>query len=196
MRRNALLSVLLLLVGASAFAETLPTYSYAAMKLGVYLPQAKDVEEFKNTAFGELSLGHSFHKNFAVELGVGYTKTHANVTVDDDLGGVPASGTEKYDLTVVPITLGVRGSLPTGNIEPFATAGIGLYYAKAEVSGTSFSENDTAFGYYLGLGANYHFTRDAFLGVEGKYFWAKPEFDQQEVKIDGITLTANIGYRF
>jgi hypothetical protein len=34
------------------------------------------------------------------------------------------------------------------------------------------------------------------LGVEGKYFWAYPEFDSVKVHIDGIQATANIGYRF
>jgi opacity protein-like surface antigen len=181
MRKIALLSILVMLVGVSAFAET--PANYATLKLGAYLPQANDVKDFDTSFAGEVAFGRYFHPNFAAELGVGYTKTSGS----GDAEGV--------DLTIVPITLGLKGALPLGNIEPYAMAGVGAYYAKAE--GEGFSENDTTFGFFLGLGANFNLTTNIFLGVEGKYFWAKPSFgDGGEAKIDGINLTANLGYRF
>ena len=46
------------------------------------------------------------------------------------------------------------------------------------------------------MGGNFDLSGKVFLGLEGKYFWANPEFDSVNVHIDGIQATANIGYRF
>jgi len=197
MRKIVLLSALVLLVGASAFAEGLP--NYAALKLGMYIPQATDVEDFDNAFYGELAFGHYFNKNFAIELGAGYTKSSASLTISDTVTTL----TVDADLTIIPVTLGVKGLLPMGNFEPYAMAGIGAYFAEVEGSASltgvgsgSTSESDTAFGYYLGLGANFNITKEILLGIEWKYTWAKPNFFDEDVKIDGSLVTANIGYRF
>lgn len=176
------------------------TPNYIALKLGGYLPQASDVEEFDNAFYGELGIGHYFDKNFAVEFGVGYTKPGASVS--EFISGV-GSASASLDVTIIPVTLGLRGSIPTGVFEPFATAGVGIYFTEAEASvnipgfiSGSASENDTSFGFYLGLGANLNVSQKVYIGVEGKYFWAKPSFEGVDLKIDGINLTANIGFRF
>lgn len=197
MRKVALFSVLLMLFGVSAFADISP--NYVALKLGGYLPQSDDLEDFDDSIYGELAFGHYFNRNIAAEFGVGYTTTNASLTETDPILGTASLD---VDVTIIPITLGVKGFIPLGNFEPFATAGVGLYYSKAEVSasiagfGASASENDTAFGFYLGAGANFNVAPNILLGLEGKYFWAKPSFEGEDVEIDGITLTANLGFRF
>jgi opacity protein-like surface antigen len=132
-------------------------------------------------------------------MGVGYTKSTADVSASSG----STTGSVSVDLTIIPITLGVKGSVPMGGFTPYATAGIGLYYTKADVSASvsgvgsaSASENDTPVGFYLGLGGDFNIAPNIFLGLEGKYFWAKPSFEGESVNIDGINLTANIGYRF
>jgi len=170
--------------------------NYVTLKLGGYLPQSDDMDIFDDAFYGELGFGHYFDKNFAVEFGVGYTKPGASASA--------GSASASIDLTVIPITLGLRGSIPTGTFEPFATAGIGAYYVKADASANnipgfgsgSASLNDTVLGFYLGLGANFNLSPSAYLGIEGKYFWAKPSAEGIEANIDGINMTANIGYRF
>jgi opacity protein-like surface antigen len=66
------------------------------------------------------------------------------------------------------------------------------------VENGGFDENDTVLGFQLGIGANFDITPVMFLGAEGKYFWAKPDFGTPagEADIDGFQLTANLGYRF
>lgn len=195
MKRKApvfMVFLLLTVLAVPAFAASPP--NYVAIKLGAYLPQASDVENFDDSFYGELAFGHYFNPNIAAEFGVGYTKPGASVT--------EGTSSVDVDLTIVPITLGVKALYPLGNFEPFVEAGIGLYYAKVEASATipgatfSGSENDTALGFYLGAGANFNITPNIFIGLEGKYFWAKPSFSDVDVKIDGINLTANLGYRF
>lgn len=175
------------------------THNTAALKLGGYLPQASDVEEFDNSFYGELEFGHHFNNYIAIELGVGYTKPRASVSFFD---GFTTTSVD-VELNIVPITLGLRGSMPMGAFEPFAIAGIGAYYTRFEASvsatgigSASGSENDTAIGYFLGLGANFNVSPNAYIGLEGKYFWAEPSFEGEDLKIDGINLTANIGCRF
>jgi opacity protein-like surface antigen len=196
MKRIALLSVLLVVIAVPSFAAP---PNYVALKLGGYLPQSDDMEEFDNSFYGELGFGHYFNQNWAVEMGVGYTKSTADISASSGSTAVSAS----MDITIIPITLGVKGSVPMGGFTPYATAGIGLYYTKADVSASvsgfgsgSASENDTPFGFYLGLGADFNIAPNVFLGLEGKYFWAEPTFFDESGNIDGINLTANIGYRF
>jgi outer membrane protein W len=201
MRKIVLLSALVLLVGASAFAEGPPIY--AALKLGGFFPQNVDVNgagdlDMDSAFYGELALGHYFNPNFAIELGVGYTKPNKSVSFTDNTGTYSAD----VDLTIIPVTLGVIGRLPMGNFEPYAMAGIGAYFTELETAvsvpglGISGSESETAFGWYLGLGGNFNITKEFYLGVEGKYSWLYPSFSGLDVDVDGISVTANIGYRF
>ena len=206
MRKIVLLSALVLLVGVSAFAEGPP--NYAALKLGMFFPQNVDVNgagdlDMDSAFYGELALGHFVDKNWGIELGVGYTKPNKSVSVTSTAGSASAD----IDLTIIPVTLGVVGRLPMQGFEPYAMAGIGAYFTELEVSGSasipgigsasgSASESETAFGWYLGLGCNFNITKEFYLGVEGKYSWLYPSFSGLDVDVDGISVTANIGYRF
>ena len=88
--------------------------------------------------------------------------------------------------------------------EPYALAGVGVYFtnleASASVSGfgsASASENATVVGGYLGLGSNFNVSPNTFIGLEGTHYFAKPSLaDFGDVNLDGIIVTANIGYRF
>jgi len=197
MKRIALLSVLLIVIAVPAFAAP---PNYVALKLGGYLPQSDDMAEIDNSFYGELDFGHYFNQNIALEMGVGYTKSNASASATS--GGTTVSA--DMDITIVPITLGLKVLAPMGTFEPYAMAGVGVYYTKMEASASvsgfgsgSASENDTVFGGYLGLGSNFNVASNTFLGLEGKYFFAKPSFgDFGDGNIDGIIVTANIGYRF
>jgi opacity protein-like surface antigen len=179
MKRAALLfvAVLLCLAPAAALAQVPP--NAVTLKAGAYFPQANDVDDFDTGFNMELSYSRYFHPNFALELGVGYFKSE-----------------DGAELTSYPFTLNLKGIYPFMGAELYGLAGVGAYYVKAE-SGP-FDENDTVLGFQLGIGANFDLTPVIFVGAEGKYFWAKPDFGgpEGEVKIDGILATINLGYRF
>jgi len=95
----------------------------------------------------------------------------------------------------------VPGALPpvTGWVAARGEFGIGVYITKAEVSGTfgNFSGSTKgAFGLHAGGGVNFNITPTVFLGAEGRYLWAKPSFGGQDIKLDGFTVTADLGFRF
>ena len=187
MKRISLFSVLLMIIAVPVFAAP---PNYVALKLGAYLPQHDDMEMFNDDISGEIAVGQYYNPNVAFELGFGYFRTKA------DEGGV------KGEITSFPVLLSIKGAVPIGDAELYALVGGGLYMTKLELSssGDLVDDTNTAFGVHLGAGGNINISKNVFLGVEAKYILVTPSFEisgyHQDVHIDGIQATANIGYRF
>ena len=181
--------------------------NYVTLKGGIYSPQSDDLEDFDTGFNGEISYGRYFHRNFALELGVGYFETEATFSGFDPILGIVE---EEDQITAIPLTLTAKGTYPTKYVEPYALAGIGLYLVSAEsdlsigIFEFSFDDDDTVFGFHLGLGANFNITERLFVGVEGKYLWAEAEFKDSilgipvelDADLEGFTVTGNVGFRF
>lgn len=207
MKRTLVLCALLCLVSVPALA--VQPANYATLKLGGYFPQSNDLEDFSNGFNGEIALGHRFSPMFAGEFGIGYFKTDADFAGFDPFIG---TFTETDELTVIPVTLTAKAVFPVGpNAELFGGAGIGVYFAKAEadlsssvLGSATFSDDDNAFGFHLVAGGNVNINPNVFVGGEVKYLWADASFSGTtfgvpitvDSKLDGITLTATIGFRF
>jgi len=166
----------------------------ATLKLGGYFPQHSDLDGFDSGFNGEISLGHLVAPGFGFELGVGYFETKG----ESNEPGINASG----EFKVIPLTISLKGQTFFEQFEPYVEAGIGVYFVEAEISGigpfgpVSESDNDAPVGFHLGLGANYNVTRQVFVGLEGKYLWLKSDVFNTDARLDGITLTGNVGFRF
>ena len=174
--------------------------NYVAHKAGIYSPSASfDLDNFNGgttthfdskTGFaGEIAVGHYFLPILAVELGAGYFESK----------GSPAAEPGETKLRVVPIIATGKAFLPLGPIEPYGEFGIGAYVTALDVNGNlgSFSgSTKVTYGLHAGAGVNFNITQIVFLGVEGRYLWAKPSFGGQDVKLDGFTVTGNLGFRF
>lgn len=194
----SLLCVVLALfsMGGSVFAAE--TSNYFAMKAGAYFPNSNDLSGF-NTGFnGEVAFGHYFNPNIAAELGLGYFATSGSGS--GYFNGVPSSATG--DVYAIPLTLALKAIYPIDKWEIYAIGGAGAYFCNAKVSYSAGSPSNsaTAFGGFLGAGFDYNIDRNWFLGVEGRYLWAKPEFTFFDVKdsvaLDGWTVTGVLGVRF
>jgi opacity protein-like surface antigen len=175
------LAVLTLCALSIAFQapEALAGDSYLLLKAGVYDPQSSDVKDDLDTGFaGEIAFGHYFLPFLGAELGAGYIEASK-------------SGNK---LTVYPVTLAAKLRLPLPVVKPYAIAGGGAYFSKAE-TGSSGSQSDTAFGYFAGAGVDF---KVAFLliNIEAKYIWANPTFFGTETNIDGIAGTVGVGIEF
>ena len=184
----------LLLFAAPASAKPLAS-NYAQLKIGGYFPQTSDLDNFDAGGNIEVGIGHRVAPGFAIEGNFGYFETKGTF----NLPGV-GSGDETFK--VMPLTLSLKGQAFFDRFEPYAEAGIGVYFIKDDISGTvlgipvSDSENDTQLGLHVGLGGNYNITPQVFLGVEGRYLWLRTDTFGVDVKLDGFFLTANLGYRF
>ena len=174
--------------------------SYAVLKAGVYVPQHDDLDDFDNGFNGEAAFGAYISENLALEIGIDRFKTDSTVS----------AGTTKTKVeieTMSVLLLSLKGFYPIGNFEPYLFGGAGYYSVQADLDikdpGFSGSGSDTvnALGWHLGLGANYNITPRIFVGAEAKYLWAEPELEMgtnkvNQVNIDGLITTANVGYRF
>jgi outer membrane protein W len=194
---NCVALVMFLFAGTVAEAQT---SNYAVVKAGVYSPNSSDLGGF-NTGFnGEVAFGHYFNKNFAMELGLGYFESSGSGS--SIFNAMSGSGTG--DIYAVPLTLAVKAIYPMDRWEIYAIGGMGAYFCngKFSISTGSFNSDQsaTAFGGFLGGGADYTLYDNWFFGIEGKYLWATPEFNffgqKVDVKFDGWTVTGNIGFRF
>lgn len=187
MKRIALLSILLMIITVPVFAAS---PNYVALKLGAYLPQHDNMDGFDDDLYGEIAVGQYYNKNVAFELGFGYFNALAK-----------EQGVRK-EITTFPLLLSIKGLVPVGGAELYAFGGCGFYMSKLEISdfGLIDDDTDTAFGVHLGAGGNINISENIFLGVEAKYFLATNTFEfsglKQDVHIDGILATANIGFRF
>jgi opacity protein-like surface antigen len=187
------LAVALIGIAPSVSLAEYPS-NYVVLKGGIYSPSKdfhpNNINVDSKTGFdGEIAIGHYFLPVFATELGAGYFESK----------GSPAAQPGDAKLKVVPVTLTAKGLVPIGPIEPYGEFGIGAYITKFDVSGNlgNFSSSSkTAFGLHAGAGVNFNITQNVFLGVEGRYLWAKPSIGGQDIKLDGFTVTADLGFRF
>ena len=189
-------------VGYSGATDSDPK-NYLLLKLGAYSPQHDDLDHFNEGFNGEIYYGRYFHKHFASELGVGYFKSNGSkqlspITLKED------------ELKVFDILYTIKAVLPIGRLELFAGPGIGWYYAKANsvISTDGIpvgfgSDARGGFGFHVLAGANFNITPNWFMGIEGKYFWAKTDTTIETIPagffgshLDGLVGTASMGWRF
>lgn len=187
-------------IASAASAQSTPP-DYFALKAGVYSPsESHDLDTFNagvtsrldsKTGFsGEIVAGHYFSPMLALELGAGYfeSKGHPEAAQAGDL-----------KLRVVPVIATGKVLFPVGIFEPYGLFGIGAYFTDLKVSGNtgSFSgSSEVTYGLHTGAGCNFNLNQNTFLGLEGKYLWAKDSFRGQHIKLDGFITTAGIGFRF
>lgn len=175
--------------------------NYVVIKAGLYSPSDEyDLDNFNGngsiteldskTGFdGEIAVGHYFLPFFAMELGAGYFESK----------GSPAAEPGKTKLKVVPVIVSAKALLPIGAIEPYAEFGIGAYFTELKVSaniGDFDGSSKVTYGLHGGVGVNFNVTDVIFVGVEGRYLWAKPSYGGQGINLDGFTTTACLGLRF
>lgn len=194
-----LLAVALIGISSAASAEEEKPANYVLLKAGIYSPSMSfDLNNFNGgrehldskTGFaGEVAVGHYFLPILAIELGAGYFESD----------GSPAAQPGETKLRVVPLIATGKVFLPLGIFEPYGLAGIGAYISDLEVSGTTNNfqgSTEVTYGFHAGAGFNINFSKNMFVGLEGKYLWAEPSFGGQHVKLDGFVTTADLGFRF
>jgi outer membrane protein W len=185
--------------------------SYLEAKGGLYSPSATftlnniDLEtglrsDTRTGVNGELAIGHFFLPTLAGELGIGYFKGD---------GSIDTAPPRSMDFNVIPVVATAKAFIPMGRVNPYAEAGLGVYFTSFDASdnGASFSGTSTL-GLHAGAGVNVNVSRVVFLGLEGRYVSANPSVGDQKIKLNdaeyalngfklnGFTTTLGVGYNF
>ena len=97
----------------------------------------------------------------------------------------------------MPVLVSLRLVLPVEALELSARAGAGVHFAALHASGLGdASDTDTAFGWHLGASAAYELSRTMLVGVDVLATFATADFGGGGRSIDGIQVSARLGYRF
>jgi len=179
---------------APAAALAQGSSSYFVVKGGYYSPSKTfDLDNVHfNTDDGFVvdgALGHYFLPFLAIELEGGYLESKTT----------PEGSSAEAKLKVYPVAATGKLILPLGPFEPYGEFGAGIYIIDIDVSGTpsNFSGSTSgAFGYHAGGGLNLDLGPNLFIGAEGRYLWVKRSYGGVDIKLDGFTVTGNLGFRF
>ncbi len=200
--RGTLIVLVIVVIGFCPAAYAADKHSnYLVLKGGVYSPSENyNLNNFNGgntttldsrTGFnGEIAVGgYLIPEILALELGVGYF----------DSKGSPDAEPGNTRLKAVPVLLTAKGFIPIGFLELYGEFGLGAYITELEVSGNtgSFSsQSKITYGVHAGAGFNIDLSSSMFIGMEGRYLRAKPDFGGQPVELNGFTATIDLGFRY
>lgn len=153
-------------------------WRYIVLKGGYYGPQDEfGDDDFEGRDYWELALGLDIGI-LGLEMGAGYMKTE----------------NEFVEVKTIPVSATGKLQLPILFLYPYIEAGAGAYFSDIDpVYGES--DNETDLGYHVGLGADFRLNR-LLMGVEARYSWIEAEYEDDDLNLDGLTVTGNIGFRF
>jgi hypothetical protein len=130
------------------------------------------------------------------DIGIG-SRVSPILAIEGAFGGFSADRGPD-EVTVVPLTFGVRLIVPHPVIEPYFGAGLGMYFADLQEPGID--DSDTTVGGYAAIGLDAWLNPRIALNFEGKYHFAEPEFSVNGVDVDvdvsGWTLGMGIRVAF
>jgi len=210
MNKMIALSLVLTMVIAGdvtpAFSDDEKPSNYVALKGGmIALQKIDNLNNLNNTLIpvdksldtntgwgGQLAAGHYFMSFLALEIESGYFEIHNSKENSRELGDIT--------LWIYPVLATVKVLLPLGIMEPYIEGGGGAYFSRVIVDNNALngpwtSGTKTSYSVHAGGGLNIDLGNGVFLGFEGRTFWTRPEWGQEDIQIDGYTITGVLGFR-
>jgi opacity protein-like surface antigen len=164
-------------------------------KLGGYIPQSSDLENFGIGGHGEASVGWNLSQYFGIGTAIGLFQTNNTTNVLVSQGGTLTSVSTDQTVRSTYLILNATLMIPAGAFVPYVEGGGGYYFTHIkESSSASNSKDDTSFGYHAGAGLNWFFTKDYYIGLGGRYIWTKT--NDLNIRLDGVLADVNLGIRF
>jgi opacity protein-like surface antigen len=156
--------------------------------LGFYEPN----DDFPNGLSG-YDTGGSF------DFGIG-SRVSPVLAIEGTFGGYGADRGSN-EVSVVPVTFGVRLVIPHPFIEPYIGGGIGAYIANLKEPVNGIDDSDATVGGYGSIGLDAWLNERVALNVEGKYHWAEPSFTNSagtafDVDVSGWTIGMGVRVSF
>jgi hypothetical protein len=155
--------------------------------VGFFEPNDDD-PTFSGGGLGGYDTGGSFDVGFG-------SRVSPILAIEGALGGFSADRGPD-EVTVVPLTFGVRLIIPNPVIEPYLGAGLGMYFADLEEPTSGIDDSDTTVGGYAAIGLDAWLNPRIALNFEGKYHFAEPEFNGIDVDVSGWTVGMGVRVSF
>jgi len=130
----------------------------------------------------------------AFDIGIG-SRVSPILAIDGTFGAYRADAGPN-EVTVVPLTFGVRLIVPHPFLEPYVSAGMGIYSANLDEPSSGINDSDTTFGGYAGVGIDAWLNPRIALNFEAKHHWVEPEFNGFDVNVGGWTVGMGVRVSF
>jgi opacity protein-like surface antigen len=153
--------------------------------IGLFEPN-DDEPTLTGGGLGGYDTGGSF------DIGIG-SRVSPNLAIEGTFGAYSADRGPD-EVSVAPLTFGVRLILPAPVIEPYIGAGLGIYFASLDEPGID--DSDTTVGGYGSIGLDAWLNPRMALNFEGKYHWVEPEFNGIDVNVSGWTVSLGVRVSF
>ena len=153
--------------------------------IGLFEPNDDD-PTLTGGGLGGYDTGGSF------DIGIG-SRVSPNLAIEGTFGAYGADRGPD-EVSVAPLTFGVRLILPAPVIEPYIGAGLGIYFVSLDEPGID--DSDTTVGGYGSLGLDAWLNPRMALNFEGKYHWVEPEFNGIDVDVSGWTVSLGVRISF
>ena len=153
--------------------------------IGLFEPNDDD-PTLTGGGLGGYDTGGSF------DIGIG-SRVSPNLAIEGTFGAYGADRGPD-EVSVAPLTFGVRLIIPAPVIEPYIGAGLGIYFVSLDEPGID--DSDTTVGGYGSLGLDAWLNPRMALNFEGKYHWVEPEFNGIDVDVSGWTVSLGVRISF
>ena len=130
----------------------------------------------------------------AFDIGLG-SRVSPVLAIEGTLAGFGAD-MGPNEVSVVPLTFGVRLIVPNPIIEPYVGAGVGAYFASLDEPTSGIDDSDATAGGYASLGVDAWLNPRLALNFEGKYHFVEPEFNGIDVNVSGWTVSMGVRVSF
>ena len=195
MNKKLLVAVSLMVVALSAGSAMAEEQTYLSVRGGVFMPNSEKGDDYQGLSY--------FDTGYNIDVAIGYRPV-SYAAIEVGTGFYSAEGTiNRQDYTIdrtlsgVPITLTVKGIQEFDRLTLSAGAGVGLYqgFMDNKISysdgspGVDESNHGTAVGYQAVFDADFKVNDHWAVGVNFKWFSARPEIELDTVDQYGETTT-------
>jgi len=161
--------------------------TYLVAKLGYFAPTTDIVAAGGNV--------YQLDPTFCWELGVGANMSILGLELSGGhLGTSTGTPALSYKVSSIPVLLTAKLRIPIPVVTPYLELGGGVYFNTLEITARP-SESHTEWGYHLGGGVDIRIS-SLLLGVEARYLSVDAGSSIVTFRVDGVTVTGNVGFYF
>ena len=199
--RILVLGFLLFLAAAQAQAQSSEITIYAGGFLGDSFiirpaPLFDEVEAvFDDDFTAGFRYGYYFHRNAALEIGVGFTPSSILATAS--AGGGNTNVSTIFDVNTYVMHANLVYRFTQGSVVPYVTGGVGAVHFDIKTAQFGFlTPSETDFALNAGGGVKFRLHEEYFFRLDGRVYRMNPEFSEEDETAVFTEITGGISVLF